>query len=107
MNDCTDWTSPHNSDHAEICLTGIVQDSRCPLNGVCIWQGVAVATFRFTVNGHSHDLTLSPKYSPSGFPNETTVAGYKIELVDLYPYPETNRTPVPGEVKAEVKITEL
>src|ERR1051326_103184 len=84
LNECTNWSFKYNQGW--ICLTGIIEDSRCPSDVVCIWQGEATATFRFTENGNSHDLTLSPKSSPSPFPSDTTVAGYKIEFINLYPY---------------------
>jgi hypothetical protein len=64
------------------------------------------ASFHFSVDGQTHQLRLAEFAIPPVFHKDTTVAGYKIEFVDLTPYPcwpeNADKT-----VKAEMKITKL
>ena len=34
----------NKTDHINACLDSLIEDSRCPLGVVCIWQGTAIAT---------------------------------------------------------------
>lgn len=97
------------SNDMRLCFESVLTDSRCPSDVVCIWQGTAVARFSIEKNdARIHELTLSTN-GVAPYRRDTTVAGYKIEFINLHPYPQTNRTsPVPdNEIKAEVKITKL
>ena len=82
----------------------MIEDSRCPLGVVCIWQGTAIAKFSVTVNDHQQPVTLSTFKLP-GFPSDTILMGYKIEFVDLLPYPDINKSHDISEYRAELKIT--
>ncbi|HET6996180.1 MAG TPA: hypothetical protein VFI06_14405 [Chitinophagaceae bacterium] len=91
----------------QLCFDSLLMDSRCPCNADCIWRGIAAGKFSFSVDGQTHRLRLAEfAVWPFLFPKDTTVAGYKIEFVDLTPYPcmpeNADRTE-----KAEMKITKL
>ena len=92
------------TDHVNVCLDSLIEDSRCPLEVVCIWQGTAIAKFSVTVNDHQQPVTLSTFKLP-GFPSDTILMGYKIEFVDLLPYPDINKSHDISEYRAELKIT--
>ncbi len=95
-----------DGDDLKLCFDAVVSDSRCPANAVCIWQGAATATFSFTKNGHSHNFNLSTITLPPNYTKDTVIVGYKIEFIDLSPYPGTVADPIPdSQRKAEVKIT--
>jgi hypothetical protein len=91
---------------AQLCFDSLLTDSRCPCNADCIWRGYAAGKFSFSVDGQTHQLRLAEFAIPPIFHKDTTVAGYKIEFVDLTPYPcwpeNADKT-----VKAEMKITKL
>ncbi len=74
---------------------------------MCIWEGAVVAKFSFSHNSATHQLTLATANLPPYHRQDTTLLGYKIEFVNLHPYP-TLHPPFPqGSTKAEVKVTRL
>jgi len=95
-----------NGDRVKISFDAVVSDSRCPANAVCIWQGTATATFSFSKNGNSHRFNLSTITMAPHYIKDTIISGYKIEFINLLPYPGTFTPPAPdSDVKAELKIT--
>jgi hypothetical protein len=104
-----DCAHPIFSDNGtRLCFDSVVEDSRCPSNAECIWQGVAVCKFSFLTNGKTHSFTLSTLSSPGFYNKEIIISGYKIEFINLTPYPVLPPAPPPGhETKAEVMITKL
>jgi hypothetical protein len=90
-----------------LCFTGVDSDSRCPATAICIWQGTAICNFSFIKNGDTHLLKLATLAVP-GTPKDTTVAGFKIEFLNLSPYPGTTNGSIQDkERKAEMKITKI
>lgn len=84
----------------------VVSDSRCPANAMCVWQGAATAAFSFSKNGATHRFNLSTLTMKPHYTKDTVLAGYKIEFINLLPYPGTFTPPVPdSQIKAELKIT--
>jgi hypothetical protein len=90
---------PLESEDYILCFDSVVEDSRCPANAVCVWQGVAKAKFRFTINNQEHPVTLSTSDLPPYYSNDTTVAGYHLKLTSLLPYPGTAQTPAIATVE--------
>lgn len=99
LNNCT--TESGTDGNAEICFTAL-NDSRCPLNANCVWQGVAVAKFTFRFDTIQHQVSLATAKFP-GYPStDTTVSGYKIKLINVTPYPgSTTNEPV----RATLQVT--
>ena len=90
----------------KLCFDAVVNDSRCPANAVCIWQGAATASFSFTKNGNTHRFDLSTITMKPNYAKDTVIAGYKIEFINLSPYPGTGTGPISdSQRKAELKIT--
>lgn len=98
-----------SGDNLNLCFEDLLSDSRCPANAMCIWQGAAVAKFTLTKNKETHSFVLSTTDMPDGtYKKEINLMGYKIEFVNLSPYPGTVQTPVPADqIKAEIKVTRL
>ena len=46
LSDCENGSI--SGDNLKLCFEAVVNDSRCPANAVCVWQGAATATFSFT-----------------------------------------------------------
>jgi hypothetical protein len=92
-------------DTIRLCFDSLISDSRCPANAICVWAGSALAKFSLTKNGESTSFNLATlKYG--SYNKDTVIMGYKIEFVNLSPYPGTVSTPVPADrIKAEIKIT--
>lgn len=95
-------------DDLKLCFEAVISDSRCPANAMCIWQGTAVCKLTFTKNSQTHTLQLSTLDMPPTYNKDTVLMGYKIEFVNLSPYPGTVPDPIPNnQKKAEIKITKL
>jgi hypothetical protein len=93
-------------EKVKLSFDAVVSDSRCPANAMCIWQGAATATFSFTKNNDAHRFNLSTITMKPNYTKDTVIAGYKIEFVNLLPYPGTVADPIPdSQRKAELKIT--
>ncbi len=58
-----------------------INDSRCPVGVVCVWQG-EVAVFFEISNGQTWDLVLKSVHQPVD-----TLNGYIFKLIDVLPYP--------------------
>ncbi len=99
LNQCKQQTT---SGTIRLCFDQLVSDSRCPRNARCIWQGVAVANFTFSVNNQPATFTLATNNSKPPYTSETTVQGYKIKLLNIFPYPGDQAS----EVQAEVEVTQ-
>jgi len=97
----------YNAESTQLCYNKIISDSRCPSDVVCVWAGTAVAEFTFTKGSESHKLTLASNPVPGIYIKDTIVAGYKIEFINLYPYPKTKPVGSSRHYKAEVKVTRL
>ena len=93
-------------DNVRLCFDSLISDSRCPANAICIWQGTATARFSLTKNNETKTFVLSTLSQPPAYTKDTILSGYKIEFLNLSPYPGTVATPVPADkLKAELKIT--
>src|SRR5688572_22930596 len=93
-------------DKVKLGFDAVVSDSRCPANAMCIWQGAATASFSFTKNGDTHHFNLSTITWKPEYTKDTIIAGYKIEFINLSPYPGTVADPIPdSQRKAELNIT--
>lgn len=67
-----------------------VQDSRCPSNVVCVWQGFVVAEIEATPKGsETQKIELS---SMAEGPVELP-GGYRLSLVNVMPYPVAGQPP--------------
>jgi hypothetical protein len=88
-----------------ICFDSLITESRCPKGVACPFIGFAAVKLSIK-NGaglmQSFSLsTLSGAYSP----NDTTINGYNIKLVNVFPYPDVLALPNPDSYKVEVQIT--
>ena len=89
-----------------LCFDSLLSDSRCPANAMCIWQGTATAKFSLTKGNETKTFVLSTLDMPPTYTKDTVMMGYKIEFVNLSPYPGSVPQPVPADkIKAELKIT--
>ena len=95
----------NKTDDVKVCLGSLIDDSRCPSGVECVWAGTAIVKFSVTVNGQQQPVTLSTLNMPGYHPSDTIIMGYKIELINLLPYPEIGKTPDISEYKAELNIT--
>jgi hypothetical protein len=69
----------------ELRFENVIEDSRCPLNVECIWEGRASYTVRLTYEGNSYNMVLT-EVGLGGVSRDTFLE-YEI-TASLLPYPE-------------------
>jgi hypothetical protein len=80
-----------------IKFAAVEEDSRCPADVKCVWAGNAAVRLDVRTNrrdGKSLTLNTSDR-SSSG--DEARYEGYKFKLMDLSPYPQSDRKIMPGD----------
>lgn len=73
-------------------MDSVLNDSRCPSNVQCVWEGNAQVRFLFTIDSIRTDFVLNT-HGGAQYNSDTVIGGYRIQLLDLMPYPED-----PGEI---------
>jgi hypothetical protein len=85
-----------------ICLDSVLNDSRCPTGVYCFWEGNAEVRLKL------EELNEKPIYfslnTYRGFRTDTIVAGYKISLVGLSPYPSFEHRIPQNDYKARIIV---
>ena len=69
----------------KIKFKGVTEDSRCPMDAMCIWQGNAGAEIEIT----TPDENLTEFLNSTVLPQSIWVDGITIELKEVNPYPST------------------
>lgn len=94
---------PHHSMAAWVHFVGVVEDSRCPSQVQCVWQGdaevvVESALVRGGARGEVRLDTLHTTTSggPGTGPDIVQLDIFELRLVSLAPYPET-----PGSIRSD------
>ncbi len=78
-----------------------IEDTRCPSDVVCIWEGDAIVTMLMLANGQSQNFEL---HTHPNDVNQMNVLGHLVTLVELTPYPVSTE-PLPELAAYEVMIT--
>jgi hypothetical protein len=99
LSGCKTWA--FTNDDVKICYDSLVEDSRCPIGGVCVWAGRARAKFSFHLNNQKHSIALTTS-GAEYYRVDTVIGNYLIELIDIAPYP--GQFPAP-QSSATVKIS--
>lgn len=76
-----------SSDGNYTLLITDIQDSRCPINVECIWQGEVVVKGEFTANGTKNPFEVHSVVKDQNIQPE----GYTIQVIDAKPYPVYGR----------------
>ncbi|UCS92727.1 hypothetical protein KZP23_18895 [Echinicola marina] len=82
----------------EICMVS-VNDSRCPMNANCVWQGNAQVEFHFKSKTENIPFSLN---TFSNLQQDTTINGLQITLLNVSPYPETSDGIDQADYSAEI-----
>jgi hypothetical protein len=81
---------------------GVTGDSRCPADALCITGGDAIV--KVVADGDSGSLTLD-LHTGDASRASVTYGGVKVTLVELSPYPFSNRTIAPGDYRATLVVS--
>ena len=85
-------TVNHNKE-LEITFSDI-EDSRCPTDVVCVWEGQADVELRAFFDGDDTPAVFH-LISRVGYPDlaDTTLYGYHLQLLEVNPYPDNASSP--------------
>jgi hypothetical protein len=86
----------------EVRFEGVVNDSRCPPDVMCISAGDATVALRLT--GGGKDATTYELHTASG-PQDAEHGSYTVSLVALGPPPASNRQPSAKDYVATVRVS--
>lgn len=81
-----------------------LEDSRCPLGAVCIWEGNAGITITFKSRSQAYSSFRLNTHS--SFLTDTLVDGLRFELIDVLPYPEINKDYAPEDYELLLYISD-
>tara|TARA_R110002124_G_scaffold255060_1_gene420662 strand:- start:1117 stop:1506 length:390 start_codon:yes stop_codon:yes gene_type:complete len=84
-----------------------VNDSRCPSNAVCITAGTAL--LKFSVNDQDEKTEVSLNFSDVDKSANTVAfklngAAYELSVTEVFPYPNSSKSPQLEEYKVQVSI---
>lgn len=86
MEQCVQQTD--GRDRLTLCLESLVEDSRCPADAVCVWQGLARARFSLRLNDQPYSFELATSnLAPHHI--DTTIQSYRFTLLNVTPYSDT------------------
>jgi hypothetical protein len=93
----------NNDNQLTISIDSVLNDSRCPSDVVCIWEGNAAVRFLFANNGKETKFVLNT-HGGDNFRSDTIIDKYSIQLVNLKPYPISTKVISNDEYVAELLI---
>jgi hypothetical protein len=82
-----------------VTLLDVVNDSRCPVDVVCVTAGSAEV--RLSVTGEGEDRTVSLHTMQE--PRSITIGAVRLELTGLSPSPRSTVTIPPAEYRARIR----
>jgi hypothetical protein len=93
--------------NVDIKFVGVVNDSRCPLNALCIASiqaGDAVAAFVVTVDRRDSAVELALLDAAR---HTATIGDVVVDLTGLTPYPFAGRPTLVGDYRATIEVRRL
>lgn len=80
-----------------------IQDSRCPMDVICIWEGNGRAKIHLQESGKSSKFWLN---TFDNFLTDTIINGLHFELMGILPYPHTDKDYQLEDYKVHLLISE-
>lgn len=85
-----------------IVLDSVLEDSRCPENATCIWEGNAKLRFIYRTKDKLNESFVLNTYM--GYRKDTLIKGFRIKLVKVSPYPRLDEDILQTDYRAELEI---
>jgi len=76
-----------DKENIQVTFDSLLEDSRCPVNVVCIWAGNAKVLLTLTKDSYKQDFILNTN---KRFNRDTVLFGYTISLKNVWPLPHTD-----------------
>ena len=79
----------------------VTEDSRCPINAICVWEGNASVTLELK---NSISDQLITRLNTNLDPKSIDFSGVIITLTELNPYPKSNESINPDDYVAKLIV---
>jgi len=89
------------NEDIQVQFRSVAEDSRCPADVQCVWEGEAVTVFTVSQRGGASDVRISTLH-PSA-----ALSGYRLTLQALEPYPLSLAGISQGEYRARLVVERL
>jgi hypothetical protein len=83
-----------------IKFANLMQDSRCPVNTTCVWEGTAI--IGISINDNEKEITPLEIHKP--IQEEILDILWTIELIELTPVPIMDQTINPNDYIAKIQV---
>jgi hypothetical protein len=93
----------NNENQLTVRIDSVLNDSRCPSDVVCVWEGNAAVRFILNNDGEETKFVLNT-HGGDNFRKDTIIVGYSIQFVNLKPYPVSTKVISNNEYVAELLI---
>jgi len=88
-------------------FSNVESDSRCASDVVCVWEGDAVANFVVEQNCECDSPTFELRLHTTLEPKSGSAYGFRVQLLELAPYPRTTSPIRKDSYEAWVRITSV
>jgi hypothetical protein len=85
----------------QVTFEAVPEDSRCPIDAVCVWAGNARVSLRLTAEGKDSSIALNTGSEP----RSATAGNLRLELRALAPSPRAATPTPPGDYRATLRAT--
>lgn len=85
-----------------LTFTGVGEDSRCPIDAVCVWPGTAEALLRVSAPGAAPTTLALHSFSE---PRAADYGAYRIRLLEISPARSAEETIPPGAYVVRLEVT--
>ncbi|MCY7330132.1 MAG: hypothetical protein LH618_16390, partial [Saprospiraceae bacterium] len=103
---CFGTTAAQTGQNFSIKFEKLAEDSRCPTDVVCVWEGRALIGVTITHEGTIETDSLAVgNFFGMPYSDSTLFAGYKIKLLEVLPAPISTNQPTEADYKVKLLIT--
>ena len=89
------------TEDISITMVSVVEDSRCPTEVDCVWEGDANVRFSFKTGANAHEINLHTTLNPK----DTTIGKFNISLQRLDPHPANTDAIPQNAYKATIVVS--
>lgn len=86
-----------------IRFANLMQDSRCPINATCVWEGTAI----IGVNFNGDEKIVVPLEIHKPIQQEIMEILWNVELTELTPHPILDQTSDPNDYIARIRMKRI
>jgi hypothetical protein len=61
----------------------ISEDSRCPANVTCVWEGIAIVNLKAVSGSETKDIRLQQRFLPKQVTKSFSYSGFRFTLQDM------------------------